>query len=269
MLDGISFGQYFPGTSPIHRLDARTKILLTLGLLVALFLPDGFAALGLLAVFTVAVYLISRVPLRLALRSVRALIPILIFMTLLNVLYLPGEHVLWQWWVFSVSTEGIKKAIFMALRIVLLLVTTSLLTYTTSPIDLTDGLERLLSPLKVIKVPVHDLAMIMNIALRFIPTLLEEAQKIMAAQKARGADLESGSLTKRVKALIPILVPLLVSAVRRATELAVAMDCRCYQGGQGRTRMKQSKLGIGDLLAFVAFVLLTAAVLVLDHLVRF
>lgn len=269
MLNGISFGQYFPGASPIHRLDARTKLLLTIGILVDLFLPSGFVALGVMAIFVLMTYLVSGVPIRLALRSVKAILPIVIIMSLLNVLYLPGEHVLWQWWMFNVSVEGIQKAVFMAIRIVLLIVSTSLLTYTTSPIDLTDGLERLLSPLKIIKVPVHDLAMIMTIALRFIPTLMEEAEKIMSAQKARGADLESGSLAKRVKALIPILVPLLVSAVRRATELATAMDCRCYQGGEGRTQMKQVKLTRLDLLAVVVFVLLTVVVLLTDHFVRF
>lgn len=269
MLNSISFGQYFPGESVIHQLDARTKLLLTIGILVDLFLPSGFVALGIVAVFVLAAYLVSGVPLRLALRSVKAILPIILIMTLLNVLYLPGERVLWEWWMFTVSVEGIFKAVFMSLRIALLIIATSLLTYTTSPIDLTDGLERLLSPLKFIKVPVHDLAMIMTIALRFIPTLMEEAEKIMSAQKARGADLESGSLAKRVKALVPILVPLLVSAVRRATELATAMDCRCYQGGEGRTQMKQSRLTGRDLTAAILFVILTAAVLLTDHFVRF
>ena len=267
MLDGISFGQYFPANSVIHRLDARTKILLTIGLIVALFLPKGFAALGLVAAFTVVVYALSRIPFTLALKSIKAILPLILFMTLLNLLYLPGEHILWSWWIFKITEEGILKAIFMAVRIALLIVVTSLLTYTTSPIDLTDGLERLLRPLALLHVPVHDLAMIMTIALRFIPTLMEEAEKILSAQKARGADIENGSLTKRVKALIPILVPLLVSAVRRATELATAMDCRCYQGGKGRTRMKQSKLGFRDLVAALVFICLLAGVILLDRFV--
>ena len=266
MLDGISFGQYFPAESFVHRLDARTKILLTIGLIVALFLPKGFLALGIVAAFTVLVYAISRIPFSLALKSIKAILPLIVFMTLLNLLYLPGEHVLWSWWVFTVTREGIFKAIFMAVRIALLIVVTSLLTYTTSPIDLTDGLERLLRPLSLLRVPVHDLAMILTIALRFIPTLMEEAEKILSAQKARGADLDTGSLTKRVKALVPILVPLLVSAVRRATELATAMDCRCYQGGKGRTRMKQSKLGFRDLIAALAFCALLAGVILTEAL---
>ena len=266
MLDGISFGQYFPAESFVHRLDARTKILLTIGLIVALFLPKGFLALGIVAAYTVFVYAISRIPFSLALKSIKAILPLIVFMTLLNLLYLPGEHVLWSWWVFTVTREGIFKAIFMAVRIALLIVVTSLLTYTTSPIDLTDGLERLLRPLSLLHVPVHDLAMILTIALRFIPTLMEEAEKILSAQKARGADLDTGSLTKRVKALVPILVPLLVSAVRRATELATAMDCRCYQGGKGRTRMKQSKLGFRDLIAALAFCALLAGVILTEAL---
>lgn len=267
MLDGISFGQYFPANSPIHRLDPRTKLLLTILLIVTLFLPKGFAALGIVAVFAIAVYAMSRVPFRLALRSIKAILPLVIIMTLLNVLYIKGDTVLWQWWAFTVSVEGIIQALFMSVRIILLIVVTSLLTYTTNPIDLTDGLERLLRPLKVIKVPVHDLAMIMTIALRFIPTLMEEANKIMAAQKARGADIDTGSFMKRIKALIPILVPLLVSAVRRAAELATAMDCRCYSGGEGRTQMKQIRLSMRDAVAAVCCVTLLIAVIVINRFV--
>lgn len=263
MFDKITFGQYYPADSRIHRLDPRTKLVLTIALAVALFIPNGFIALALAAVFTFVSYLLSKVPLRLALNSIKAILPLILIMTVLNVFYIKGGTVLFEWWVFTVSTEGIKKAIFMAVRIVLLIVTTSLLTYTTSPIDLTDGLEKLLKPLKVIKVPVHDLAMIMTIALRFIPTLMEEAEKIMCAQKARGADIDTGSFAKRVKALIPVLVPLLVSAVRRAAELATAMDCRCYQGGEGRTQMKQSRLHFSDGVAiFVTALLIVAIVLI-------
>lgn len=261
MFDKITFGQYYPAESAIHRLDPRTKLILTVALAVTLFIPNGFVSLLIAAVFTFAVYLISRVPLKLAFNSIKAILPLIIIMTVLNVFYIKGGTVLFEWWVFTISTEGIKKAVFMAARIILLIVTTSLLTYTTSPIDLTDGLERLLRPLKVVKVPVHDLAMIMTIALRFIPTLMEEAEKIMCAQKARGADIDTGNFAKRVKALIPILVPLLVSAVRRAAELATAMDCRCYQGGEGRTQMKQSRLHFSDGVAFILTALLITAVI--------
>jgi len=265
MLDGISFGQYFPAESCVHRLDARTKILLTVVLIAALFLPHGFLTLSFTAAFILFAYLISRVPLSLSLKSLKALLPVLVFMTLLNLLYGEGEHLLWEWWVFHVSVESIEKAVFLTVRIVLLIILTSLLTYTTSPIDLTDGLEQLFRPLALLHVPVHDLAMIMTIALRFIPTLTEEANKILSAQKARGADMESGSLTKRVKALIPVLVPLLISAVRRATELATAMDCRCYQGGKGRTRMKQSHLSVCDFFAALLCALLLAAILLAER----
>lgn len=261
MLDGISFGQYFPAPSVLHRLDARIKILLTILMVVILFIPSGFAGMGAVALFIVIIYALSRIPFRLALRSVRAILPVIIIMTALNVLYLKGDTVLWEWWTFTVSVEGIIKAAFMALRIILLIVVTSLLTYTTTPIDLTDGLERLLRPLNKIRVPVHDLAMIMTIALRFIPTLMEEAEKIMSAQKARGADIDTGGFLKRIKALIPILVPLLVSAVRRAVDLATAMDCRCYRGGEGRTQMRQMKFAPRDGIAVAVCLLLLAAVI--------
>ena len=264
MLNGITFGQYFPAESPIHRLDPRTKLILTIGMIAALFVCRGFMSLLLLAVFIAAVYTVSRVPIRSALKSVKAILPLIILMTLINLLYINGEHVLVKWWVFTVSVEGIVQAAFMGIRVVLLIIVTSLLTYTTSPIDLTDGLERLLSPLRYIKVPVHDLSMIMTIALRFIPTLTEEAEKIMSAQKARGADIETGSLIKRIKALIPILIPLLVSAVRRAAELATAMDCRCYQGGEGRTKMKQMNFSVLDLFAVVTYLLILAGVILIN-----
>lgn len=267
MFDKITFGQYYPADSAIHRLDPRTKLVLTIALAIALFIPNGFISLLTVALFVFAVYLLSKVPLKLAFNSIKAILPLIIIMTVLNVLYLGGGTVLFKWWVFTVSTEGIRKAIFMAVRIILLIITTSLLTYTTSPIDLTDGLERLLRPLKVIKVPVHDLAMIMTIALRFIPTLMEEAEKIMCAQKARGADIDTGNFAKRVKALIPILVPLLVSAVRRAAELATAMDCRCYQGGEGRTQMKQSKLHLSDGIAFILTAITVVCVILINKFI--
>ncbi len=266
MLNGFSFGQYFPGESALHRMDARVKLLLTIGMIVALFVAGGAVPMALLVALTLLLFIGSHIPLTVLWRSVRGILPLVIFMSLLNIFYIKGPTVLAQFWIFTITLEGVWRAIFLAVRIILLIVVTSLLTYTTSPIDLTDGLERLLSPLKKIHLPVHDLAMIMTIALRFIPTLIEETDKIMSAQKARGADIDSGSLVRRVRATIPILVPLFVSAVRRATDLAVAMDCRCYHGGEGRTRLKQMKLHRVDLFGVLGYACILAAVIGLNFL---
>lgn len=237
MLKDITLGQYFPGNTVAHRLDPRTKILLVLFYIVALFCAQGVVTYALLALCLAICVRISRVGIRQLVRGLKPVLFIMIFTGVLNLFFTPGGRVLAQWGVIRISEQGLHNAVFMVLRIMLLIMGTFLMTYTTSPISLTDGLERLLNWMKRFHVPVHELAMMMSIALRFIPTLIEETDKIMSAQKARGADFESGSLIQKAKALIPILVPLFISAFRRADELATAMECRCYHGGEGRTRL--------------------------------
>ena len=265
MLKDITLGQYFPGKSPIHLLDPRTKLIFLVFYFVALFTASNWISYGIMLVFLGTVIYISTIPLRSIVRGLKPLVFILIFTGLLNLLMTGGETVLFSFWFFTVTLEGVVRAIFMVGRILMLIVGTFLLTYTTSPIALTDGLETLLSPLKKIHLPVHELSMMMCIALRFIPTLIEETDKIMSAQKARGADFESGSLIQRVKALVPILVPLFISAFRRADELATAMECRCYQGGKGRTKMKTLRFQARDFYTFGIGVLLVAAMIVLKY----
>ena len=262
MLKDITLGQYFPGNSVIHRLDPRTKLVILLVYIVALFLAVNYVSYGVMFLFLAGSIAISRIALKAFIRGMKPLILILIFTGLLNLFMTEGETPLLSWWIITVYPEGIIRAVFMVLRILMLITGTFLLTYTTSPIALTDGLESLLSPLKHIKVPVHELSMMMCIALRFIPTLIEETDKIMSAQKARGADFETGKLTQRVKALVPILVPLFISAFRRADELATAMECRCYHGGEGRTKMKLLRYKRRDFLAYFAAAAILAGVCV-------
>ena len=237
MLKDITLGQYFPGNTVAHRLDPRTKILLVLFYIVALFCAQGVVTYTLLALCLAICVRISHVGIRQLVRGLKPVLFIMIFTGVLNLFFTPGGRNLVEWGVIRISEQGLHNAVFMVLRIMLLIMGTFLMTYTTSPISLTDGLERLLDWMKRFHVPVHELAMMMSIALRFIPTLIEETDKIMSAQKARGADFESGSLIQKAKALIPILVPLFISAFRRADELATAMECRCYHGGEGRTRL--------------------------------
>ena len=263
MLKDITLGQYFPGNSFVHRLDPRTKLLVLVAYIVALFMAVSWASYGLCLVFLVTSIAISGIPAKSFLRGMKPLMFILIFTAILNIFFTEGETVLVAFWGITITLEGLIRAFFMLLRILMLVTGTFLLTYTTSPISLTDGLESLLSPLKRIKLPVHELSMMMCIALRFIPTLIEETDKIMSAQKARGADFESGNLLQRVKALIPILVPLFISAFRRADELATAMECRCYQGGDGRTKMKLLRYHLQDLKAFAISAVMIAGVCVL------
>ena len=264
MLKDITLGQYFPGNSVIHRLDPRTKLIMLVVYIVALFMAVNWVSYALMAAFLVVVIKISTIPPKSIIRGMKPLVMILVFTGVLNLFFTGGEgEPLVDFWVFTVYKEGLTRAIFMVIRILLLISGTFLLTYTTSPISLTDGLESLMNPLKAIKVPVHELSMMMCIALRFIPTLIEETDKIMCAQKARGADFESGSLMDKAKALVPILVPLFISAFRRADELATAMECRCYQGGEGRTKMKLLRYHLWDFQAFGVGVLLIAAVAVL------
>lgn len=261
MLKDITIGQYFPGKSFVHKLDPRFKIIITGIFIAMLFSADSFIALAVGIVFLIVSFLLSKIPFKLMLKSLKPIIPIIIFTSVLNIFFLDGV-VLFKLGFLKVTYEGLRTSAFMIIRIIALIMGSSLLTYTTSPITLTDAIERLLSPLKKIKLPVHELAMMMTIALRFIPTLIEETDKIMSAQKARGADMESGSLLQRAKALTPILIPLFVSAFRRAEELAVAMECRCYQGGDGRTRLRQLKssgedyFALGISIVFLDIVLL-------------
>ena len=261
MLKDITLGQYFPGNSFVHRLDPRTKLLMLILYIVALFLATGWISYGLCFCFLALTIAVSTIPLKSIITGMKPLVFILIFTGVLNLFFTAGETVLVQFLGITITLEGLERAIFMMARILMLITCTFLLTYTTSPIALTDGLESLMSPLKVIHVPVHELSMMMCIALRFIPTLIEETDKIMSAQKARGADFETGSLMDRVKALVPILVPLFISAFRRADELATAMECRCYQGGEGRTKMKLLRYHLGDFQAFGAGIVLVAAVI--------
>ncbi len=261
MIKDITIGQYFPGKSVIHRLDPRIKILLTTLYIVMLFCAKGFVGLAIGVVYLVLAFAISGIPFKMMAKSIKPILPIIIFTGFLNLFFLDGGDVIFSWWIFTVTTESVKSMIFMASRIILLICGTSLLTYTTSPITLTDAIERILSPLQKIKVPAHEIAMMMTIALRFIPTLIEETDKIMAAQKARGADMESGNFLQRAKALVPILIPLFVSAFRRAEELALAMECRCYRGGDGRTRMRQLKMTYLDFVSLPVTVLFMAGVI--------
>ena len=263
MLKDITLGQYFPGDSLAHRLDPRTKLLLTVLYIVILFSAKSFLSYGVVALLLIAGIRISGVAPRALVRGLKPILFIVCFTAVLNLLYTPGEHVLASFWIFTITLEGVFTAFFMVLRITMLIMGTFLLTYTTSPIALTDGLETLLGPLKKLRVPVHELAMIMSIALRFIPTLIEETDKIMSAQKARGADFESGNLFQRAKALVPILVPLFISAFRRADELAVAMECRCYHGGEGRTKLHVLHYQMRDYLVLAAYGVVLVVVWVL------
>ena len=264
-LKDITLGQYFPGNSVVHRLDPRTKLIAVVLYIVALFLCKFFVSYALMFGVLCLCIKASKVPVKSIVRGMKPVLLIVIITAVLNLFYTPGEHVLLKVWVLQITLEGVFSAFFMVIRIMMLIAGTFLLTYTTSPILLTDGLEALLNPLKKIKVPVHELAMMMSIALRFIPTLIEETDKIMSAQRARGADFESGNLIQRAKALIPLLVPLFISAFRRADELAVAMECRCYHGGEGRTRLRQLKYARNDYMAIALFLLLTVAVWVLGR----
>ncbi len=263
MLKDITLGQYFPGNTLAHRLDPRTKLLATVLYIVALFSAHSLWSYGVLALVLAISVRVSRVGVKALLRGLKPVLFIIAFTAILNLFYTPGRTLV-QFWVLRITYEGVRTAITMMLRIMLLIMGTFLLTYTTSPIRLTDGLESLLSPLKKIKLPVHELAMMMSIALRFIPTLIEETDKIMSAQKARGADFESGNLFQRAKALIPLLVPLFISAFRRADELATAMECRCYHGGEGRTKLNVLRYEARDYLVLAAYLALAIGIIVLD-----
>ena len=266
MLRDITIGQYFPGDSIIHRLDPRFKIVITLLYIVMLFTGSSYICLAVGAVYTFGAIFLSRIPLKMFLKSVKPLLPFLVITAFINLLFMSKGEVLFHWKFIKITDDGLNTSVFMVIRIVLLIMGSSLLTYTTSPITLTDAIERLLSPQRKIKFPVHELAMMMSIALRFIPTLIEETDKIMSAQKARGAEIDTGSFTTRAKNLVSILVPLFISAFRRADELATAMECRCYHGGEGRTRLRQLKSAPRDYIALGITILFLAGVIVLSRL---
>ncbi len=264
MLKDITIGQFFPGDSVLHKMDPRVKIVLTIAFIAAVFIPKTWFGLALAAVFLIGVLALSKLPFALILKSIKPILPIVLFTAVLSIFYVQGGDTLFSWGIITITSKGLKNAAFLAVRIVCLIAGSSLLTYTTGPTTLTDALERLMKPLKVIRVPVHDLAMMMTIALRFIPTLIEETDKIMSAQKARGADLETGNLMQRIRALMPIMIPLFVSSFRRAYELATAMECRCYNGGDGRTRMTSLHMAMRDGAALSVMALLIAAMIVMN-----
>ena len=266
MLKDITLGQYFPGDSIIHKLDPRIKLILTVIYIVMLFVIDNFYGFALAAAILFFVIFVSKISLRMVFKSVKPLIFIMVFTGILNIFYTTGRPLL-KIWFLTITYEGLYAAAFMIIRLVFLVVGTSMLTYTTSPIMLTDGLERLMNPLKKIRFPLHEISMMMTIALRFIPTLLEETEKIINAQKARGADFESGNIIKRAKALIPVLVPMFISAFRRADELAIAMECRCYKGGEGRTKMKSMVLHSRDILALMFMSISLVIVIILNGVI--
>ncbi|WP_298671888.1 energy-coupling factor transporter transmembrane protein EcfT [uncultured Megasphaera sp.] len=257
MLKDITLGQYFPGTSFLHQLDPRCKIIATLIVIVAIFLAESLPAYGLITVFILLCFFISHLPLKLILKSLKPLWVIIILTMGIHVFTTSGT-VIWQWGILHITWEGIRQGALMTARLIYLIVFSSLLTYTTSPIVLTDGIEHLLNPFRRIGVPAHELAMMMTIALRFIPTLLEETDRIMKAQTARGANFTSGSIMQRGRNMIPLLVPLFVSAFRRADDLATAMEARCYRGGEGRTRMHELAYTFRDTIAMIVVIGLTA-----------
>lgn len=267
MLKDITLGQYFPGDSIVHRIDPRFKIILTVIFIAMLFIGDSPICLEVGAVFCIMSLILSKIPFKMILKSLKPIVIIMVFTSILNLFLISTGKPIFEWWIIKITDKGIYTSVFMIIRIVLLISGTSLLTYTTSPIALTDAIERLLSPLKKLKFPVHDLAMMMTIALRFVPTLIEETEKIMSAQKARGVEMDGGKLLDRVKSVIPIIIPLFISAVRRAGELATAMECRCYHGGEGRTKMRQLKCQTADFFALFIGLLFMSSVIFVNILV--
>ncbi len=268
MLNDVTFGQYYPAKSFVHNMDARAKIVFVIAYIVAIFLADNFYAMAAVVLFLALAVLFSRVPFGRVLRSVKMILFVIVFTAVLNLFFSSvGEdaHVIWEWGILSLSWESIVNMIFLALRLFLLVMGTAVLTLTTTPVELTDGIESLLTPLKWVRFPVHELALIMSIALRFIPTLVDETNRIISAQKARGADFETGGLIRRAKAMIPVLIPLLVSAFRRAEELGDAMDARCYSGSKGRTKYKKLVFTWRDLVGLFVLAALITGVALLNH----
>ena len=264
MVKDITIGQFFPMNSAIHRLDPRCKLILTLIYIIVIFLCKNFFSLGVMVLLLVATVLLSKIPFKVIFKGLKPVFIVVIFTAVINIFYVDKGETLFEWSFIHITTGGVYTAIFMLIRIISLVIASSLLTYTTSPTLITDAIERLLSPFKFMKNSVHTIAMMMTIALRYIPTLIDEFDKITSAQKARGADLETGSIMQRAKALIPIFIPLFITSFRRAYELAFAMECRCYRGGEGRTRMKKMKYQKGDYISFLLIVLTVAAVVLLN-----
>lgn len=267
MIKDITIGQYFPGNSLLHKLDARMKIILTLFLIISIFICKNIVSLAAMILATLIIVAISKIPPKTILKSIKPLTIIILITAVLNLFYGKGDALV-QLGRLKITLDGIETAVFMAVRIIILVVISSLLTYTTSPTELTDALERLFKPLKLLKIDVHSIAMTMTIALRFIPTLVEEIDKIMSAQKSRGADMDSGGLISRAKALIPVLIPLFVSSFRRANELAYAMECRCYRGGEGRTKMKVMKMSSRDYISLAAVIVFMAGLILTNHFLK-
>lgn len=266
MIRDITIGQYYPANSILHRLDPRVKLIGTLVFIVSLFLFDTFIGYVLAGLFLFSVIKLSKVPFKFIIKGLKAVVILLIFTLIFNVFLTPGEPIFTLGFI-KITKEGLRTAAFMGIRLVFLILGSSLMTFTTTPNQLTDGLENLLGPLKKIHVPVHEVAMMMSIALRFIPILLEETDKIMKAQQARGADFESGKLIQRAKAMIPILVPLFISAFRRASDLAMAMEARCYRGGEGRTKMKPLKYRRRDYLTLLVLVVYISGIIVINKMI--
>ncbi|MDD4779919.1 MAG: energy-coupling factor transporter transmembrane component T [Tissierellia bacterium] len=262
MFKNLTIGQHYPVESPVHSLDPRVKIIMTFAFIISLFLIESFVTYLYVIAFLAVAIISSKVPFKFVLRGLRPIFFIILITFIINILMTPGNVIIFELGFIKITDAGLRQAGFMALRLTLLIMGTSLLTLTTSPILLTDGIENLLNPFKKIGVPAHELAMMMTIALRFIPTLMEETEKIMKAQKSRGADFESGNVINRAKNLIPLLVPLFISAFRRADELAMAMEARCYRGGENRTRMRQLKMEMGDYVAIFIFVIYFAMIIV-------
>ncbi|MBO5572330.1 MAG: energy-coupling factor transporter transmembrane protein EcfT [Ruminococcus sp.] len=268
MLRDITIGQYFPGNSVIHRLDPRFKIVITIIFIVMLFTGKSMLCLAIGALYTLLAVVLSKIKPKMFWKSIKPILPFLVLTAAINLLLISSGNVVWEWHFIKITDESLNISVFMIARIVLLIIGSSLLTYTTSPITLTDAIERLLSPLKKLKFPVHELAMMMSIALRFIPTLIEETDKIMSAQKARGAEIDTGSFITRARNMVSILVPLFISAFRRADELATAMECRCYNGGEGRTRLRQLRSALRDYMALAVTILFYAAVIAVSIMTK-
>ena len=265
MIRDITLGQYFPRDSVIHRLDPRTKIIWTFFYIILLFFMKTAVGFAAFIVLTAVIIALTKIKVKYILRGIKPVLFLLIFTSLINI-FMTGETPLFKIWFLTATKEGVIFAALMALRLVLLVAGTSLLTFSTSPISLTDGIERLMSPFSKIGVPAHAIAMMMTIAIRFIPTILEETDKIMKAQKARGADFESGSIVSRARAMTPILIPLFISAFRRADELAIAMECRCYRGGEGRTRLHELKMQKRDIAALLSMPFVAAVIILIQKM---
>ena len=265
MLSDVTFGQYYPVSSPVHKMDPRVKILLSILFIVAVFFVRTYSGYGVLLILLLLSIVVARVKITAVLKSIKALIFLIVITALLNLLFTKTGNLVWEWWIISITDDGIRLTVMMALRLLFLVMGTSVLTLTTTPIELTDGIESLLTPLKLIRFPVHDLAIIMSIALRFVPTLMEETDKIIMAQKSRGADFESGNIFKRIRALVPVIIPLFVSAFKRAEELSYAMDARCYNASKKRTRYRKMSIHFRDIAASLIYIAFFAGVLTFTY----